>query len=213
MKNNAILSAARAYVGTQEWPGAQHNPVIVEFAAAAGAAWVQDDETPWCASFVGAVLAQVGLPNTGKLNARSYLDWGDRVQVPDAQPGDIVVFWRGARDGWQGHVGFLVGWDGDNPIVLGGNQGDAVSIKPYPRNRLLQVRRAKMPRKSPMQSTTVRASTVTAVAGGAGGVLAGVAKMEPMVQAVLAGGAVLIMLLSLYILRERLKAWAGKGQR
>ncbi len=213
MNNQAILSTAQAHIGLEEWPGARHNPEIVAFAAASGHAWVQDDETPWCASFVGAVLAQVGLPNTGKLNARSYLDWGEEVAEALAMPGDIVVFWRGTPDGWQGHVGFFAGWDGEDIMVLGGNQGDAVSVKSYSRERLLEVRRAKEPRTSPAQSTTIRAGTVTAIAGGAGGVIAGVSEMDPTVQIVLAAGGMLIVLMALYIMKERLKAWAGKGQR
>ena len=52
-----------------------------------------DDESPWCAAFVGAVLAECGLAGTGSLTARSYLKWG--------VPGDIAVLWRGARDGWE----------------------------------------------------------------------------------------------------------------
>jgi len=32
--------------------------------------------TAWCAAFVDATLAQAGKQGTGKLNARSYLDWG-----------------------------------------------------------------------------------------------------------------------------------------
>jgi len=33
---------------------------------------------------------------------------------------------------WQGHVGFLVGIDGNRIKVLGGNQRDAVTIASFP---------------------------------------------------------------------------------
>jgi uncharacterized protein (TIGR02594 family) len=140
--NSAILAAAGEYLGEKEWPGARHNPVIVGFFSASGAPNINDDETPWCAAFVGAVLAQIGLQGTGKLNARSYLDWGVEVHIRDVMPGDVVVFWRGQPNGWQGHVGFVVRIDGDRVIVRGGNQGNAVSDASYPLSQLLGFRRA-----------------------------------------------------------------------
>ena len=46
--------------------------------------------------------------------------------------GCIVVF---TRDG-GGHVGFVVGQDKVGSLmVLGGNQGDAVNVKAFPRSR------------------------------------------------------------------------------
>lgn len=140
--NPLILEAAGAYLGEKEWPGAKHNPVIAGFFAASDNAHVLDDETSWCAAFAGAVLAQIGLKGTGKLNARSYLDWGVPVEIRSAAPGDVVIFWRGNPTGWQGHVAFLVRFEGDKVIVRGGNQGDAVTDAPYPVSRILGIRRA-----------------------------------------------------------------------
>jgi uncharacterized protein (TIGR02594 family) len=140
--NQAILAAAGEHIGLTEWPGAKHNPAIVQMFADKGHDWVQDDETPWCAAFVGSVLASLGLPHTGKLNARSYLVWGSEVRMQDARPGDVVVLWRGSLTSWQGHVAFLVRFDGDRVILRGGNQGNAVSDAPYARDRILGIRRA-----------------------------------------------------------------------
>ena len=96
--------------------------------------------TAWCAAFVDATLKQSGGQGTGKLNARSYLDWGNPVDQP--QRGDIAVFSRGDPNGWQGHVGFFDGYAEDGSIrVLGGNQGDAVSIANYSPDSLLGFRR------------------------------------------------------------------------
>lgn len=139
--NKAILDAAGEYLGLKEWPGAKQNPRIVEMFEAAGHDDVNDDETAWCAAFVGSVLAQLGLPNTGKLNAQSYMAWGRKVEIQDALPGDIVVFWRGSPKGWQGHVAIFVRLEGDSVIVRGGNQGNAVSDAPYPVSRILGIRR------------------------------------------------------------------------
>lgn len=96
--------------------------------------------TAWCAAAVNSALEQGGSSGTGRLNARSFLDWGESVDEP--QPGDIAVFSRGDPNGWQGHVGFFDGYNEDGSIrVLGGNQGDAVSIASYPADRLLGFRR------------------------------------------------------------------------
>tara|TARA_B100001287_G_scaffold275819_1_gene284584 strand:- start:1685 stop:2185 length:501 start_codon:yes stop_codon:yes gene_type:complete len=107
--------------------------------------------TEWCAAFVNAVLADSGMTNLEDmkhpqpLTARSFLDWGEAVDLP--LPGDIVIFPRGT-EGWQGHVGFYVGWEQDEEgkvfwKILGGNQNDSVSIDLYPASKALGVRRYK----------------------------------------------------------------------
>ena len=131
---------AKEHLGTWEW-ATGHNPKIVQYFADVGHAWVKDDETAWCAAFVGAMLKKAGLPHTGKLNARSYLDWGVPVDLADAKPGDIVVFSRGDPKGWQGHVAFYVSHNSSVINVLGGNQNNQVNITPYSRSRLLGIRR------------------------------------------------------------------------
>ena len=139
---NNILEIAGRYIGETEIHGVQDNPKIrAMFKKSTGAE--QPDEVPWCAAFVGAVLADAGIKGTGKLNARSYLKWGEEVTKPE--PGDIVVFWRGKKSGWQGHVAFFVRMDGDKIMVVGGNQGDAVSLKGYSGARWLGYRRAPKP--------------------------------------------------------------------
>ena len=139
---SAVLATAGTYIGTTEIKGMQHNPKIVEMFAKCKNAGIKDDETPWCAAFVGAVLHDVGVDGTFRLNARSYLSWG--VSVVNPRPGDIVVFWRGKRDGWKGHVAFFVRNDGSgNVVVIGGNQDDSVSEKGYATSRVLGYRRAK----------------------------------------------------------------------
>lgn len=137
--NGVILEAAGGYLGTEEWPGAKHNPQVVGFFAASGNSGIKDDETPWCAAFVGAVLAQLGLPHTGKLNARSYAEWGDDVPMSKVRPGDVVVLTRGAPP--SGHVGFVVNILGDKVIIRGGNQGNKVSDVAFPLARVLCYRR------------------------------------------------------------------------
>lgn len=137
----AIFAQAGTFLGLEEYPGAKHNSVVVEFAHAIGHDYVRDDETPWCASFVGAVLASLGLPHTGKLTARSYEHWGREIPLQNAVPGDIVVLWRKSPDSWEGHVGFFAGMREGVVVIRGGNQGDRVTDAPFPLERVLSVRR------------------------------------------------------------------------
>lgn len=139
--NGAILEVAGQYLGEREFPGAKHSPVVVGFFEDVGHSWVKDDETAWCAAFVGSILAQVGLPHTGKLNARSYLDWGNDVAPRSVQPGDVCVLWRISPSSWQGHVAFVVRFEGDQVLLRGGNQGNRVSDAWYPVSRVLGYRR------------------------------------------------------------------------
>ena len=141
-RQKTAYALASEEVGMQEIKGPMHNAEIVQMFADVGHSWVKDDETAWCAAFVGAMLERAGLVSTRKLNARSYLDWGKEVELENAQPGDIVIFSRGDPNGWQGHVAFFVKDSGVFIEVLGGNQSDEVSVARYPKSRLLGVRRA-----------------------------------------------------------------------
>lgn len=136
-----VLLQALPYYGLKEIKGAEHNAQVVEFFHEIGHEWVQDDETAWCAAFVGAVLKRAGYEHTGKLNARSYLDIGWEPTVPE--PGDLVILWRNDPNSWQGHVGFWVNEDEQHVHLLGGNQSNQVNIAAYDRGRILGYRRLK----------------------------------------------------------------------
>jgi len=97
------------------------------------------DETPWCSAFVNWCMRMAGFPGTLQANARSWLEWGG-ISLDFPVYGSVVVLWRDKLAGSLGHVGFFVKlWD-DNLLLLGGNQNDAVSIRPYPRSRVLGMR-------------------------------------------------------------------------
>jgi len=76
--------------GTKEIVGSENNPRVLEYFRTTGNSWVQDDETAWCSAFVGYCLETAGITSTKKLNARSYLTWGEATEKPEL--GDIVVF-------------------------------------------------------------------------------------------------------------------------
>jgi uncharacterized protein (TIGR02594 family) len=135
------MTIARSYLGTRELKGPTDNPKIMEMYRTVGHDWVEHDEVAWCAAFVGHCLEKAGFSSTRKLNARSYLTWGEKVANPEqAQEGDIVVFTRGASAA-QGHVAFFLKAVGSQVEVLGGNQSDGVTIARYPKARLLGIRR------------------------------------------------------------------------
>lgn len=136
------MKRAHELIGTTEIKGNADNPVIMAMYREVGHDWVEHDEVAWCAAFVGAMLERSGIRSTRKLNARSYLEWGYRVEPDDAQEGDIAIFERG-NSSWQGHVAFVISISKTHVKVLGGNQMNAVNIKSYPRSKLLGIRRIK----------------------------------------------------------------------
>jgi uncharacterized protein (TIGR02594 family) len=126
----------------REVPGPGSNPRITLYYRTmdGAAAPTNDGEVPWCSYFVNFCCVQAGRHGTGKANARSWEAWGT-VVTGAPKPGDIAVFWRVSPTDGRGHVGFYVGEDGNDLLILGGNQGDRVSIAPRPKSQLLGFRR------------------------------------------------------------------------
>ena len=134
------LLTALNELGESEIPGHRHNPRIIQYNQATAHA-ARDDETAWCASFVNWCLEQCAIEGTGSTAARSFINWGEAIEEPS--PGCIVVLWRDSPSSWKGHVGFYIGPDKQNPaafMLLGGNQGNRVSIVSYPRRQILGFR-------------------------------------------------------------------------
>jgi uncharacterized protein (TIGR02594 family) len=99
----------------------------------------------WCSSFVCWVFEQHQIAHTRSKRARSYEIWGELADVVELWPGSVVVFPRG--DG--GHVGFALHASDRWVWVLGGNQGNAVSVQRWPRASLIT---ARWPKGWPMPS-------------------------------------------------------------
>lgn len=134
-----VMEIAKSQVGEKEIPGRKHNPDIVKYWKAVNNIKVSDDETPWCAAFVNWCLLEAGLPGTGKANARSFMKWGEPTSNP--QEGDIVVYWRVKKNGWQGHVGFFSHFEKNLIVTLGGNQSNEVRFSRYSKDKLLGFRK------------------------------------------------------------------------
>ena len=125
------INEARKFLGLKEIKGSEHAQEILDMWKAIKRGGIKDDETPWCAAFVGACLERVGIQSTRFESAKSYLGWGEKLDRPVL--GCVVVF---SRDG-GGHVGFVVGKSpSGNLLVLGGNQGDEVNIREFQLTRV-----------------------------------------------------------------------------
>ena len=123
------MLVAASEQGVRTAPPGQSNPRITAYHAGTNIAGY-DDKAAWCSSFVNWTLAQVGISGTGSALARSWLDWGQPLDAP--VPGCIVVLTRDNPTGWTGHVGFYLRTQGDQVLLLGGNQLDCVCENNYP---------------------------------------------------------------------------------
>jgi uncharacterized protein (TIGR02594 family) len=128
------LRVARAERGVRNFAAGSSNPRITEFHAGTSIHGY-DDKANWCSSFVHWTLARVGIAGTASALARSWLAWGEPLDEPRA--GCIAVLWREDPQGWKGHVGFFVRIDGDDVVLLGGNQLEAVREHRYPKAQVL----------------------------------------------------------------------------
>lgn len=129
------LSEARRDVGVRELPGKADSPVIQRWLRDLKAWWT-DDATPWCGVAVAHWMRRAGVePPKHWYRALAWADWGARLGRPAL--GAVVVYRRSGG----GHVGLVVGTDAAGRILtLGGNQGDAVSIAPFDRQRVVAYR-------------------------------------------------------------------------
>tara|TARA_R110000868_G_scaffold24557_2_gene96811 strand:+ start:329 stop:1348 length:1020 start_codon:yes stop_codon:yes gene_type:complete len=132
-----VYATALKEVGQKEIVGGKHNPRVLEYHKATTLK-ASSDEVAWCSSFVNWCMKQNGVKGTELANARSFLKWGKATTTP--QQGDVVVFWRGSKSGWQGHVAFVVSVSATHVKCLGGNQGNAVNMTNYPKSQVLGYR-------------------------------------------------------------------------
>lgn len=140
---NPFLLAQRFVGEVRELPGDQHHPFVQWSHMLCSLGSEQPDETPWCSSFVNAVCWMLRLPRSKSAAARSWLGIGQGVDLMAARPGfDVVVLKRGSNPA-AGHVGFYAGYDNATRTVeiLGGNQGNNVSIAKFKADDVLGVRR------------------------------------------------------------------------
>ena len=134
-----MVREAMALLGTLETQGTKSNPIIVNWAKETNTKeddWYNTDSIPWCGLFM-AVVAQRADWEVVKepLRAKAWEKFGK--QVNEAVLGDILVFSRSGG----GHVGLYVGESDKTYFVLGGNQGDKVSIVEIAKSRIYSINR------------------------------------------------------------------------
>ncbi len=133
----AWMEIAEGELGQAEVPGSGDNPRIREYHASASDGHEMADSVPWCSSFCGFVLQEAGITGTGNRMARSYLKWGTKLDTPKF--GCVVVLRRG-NDPNSGHVGFFHSRAKGRVFLLGGNQGDKVSVQGFPESQVIGYR-------------------------------------------------------------------------
>lgn len=128
-----LIEALNLY-GVKETIGNGDNPTIIGWAKELLLPEYNHDSIAWCGLFCAVVAKRAGkkVPEN-PLWARNWSAWGSKC-VPAL--GCVLVF---SRDG-GGHVGIYVGEDTDCYHVLGGNQGDSVSITRIRKGRLIAAR-------------------------------------------------------------------------
>lgn len=135
MSNPKWLQIALGELGTSEVRGGE-NPRIIEYHAHTSLK-ASEDEVPWCSSFANYCIDKSGLNGTKQALARSWLKWGEKIE--DYRRGAVIIFQRGNSQ-TLGHVAFVLRDLGDRVEVIGGNQGDCVSIASFPKNVVLGIR-------------------------------------------------------------------------
>lgn len=147
-----VGGASNSLKSSQEWidvaekeigvKRGSHTKRIIEYWSMFRMNGIKDEKVSWCSAFVGAMLESVGINTNSndksiyqkrtKDSSQYWLHW-DKGHAVDPCYGCIAVMTRSGG----GHVGFLIGEDGDNWVLLGGNQGSAVSIAKFPKSRFV----------------------------------------------------------------------------
>lgn len=127
------MKFANEQLGQKGIKGPGTNPEVGKFYAAVGLATNQDD-IAWCSAFANWCMKQAGVKGTGNALARSWMQWGKKLDTP--RYGCVCVFSRGG-DTVHGHVAFYLADAGDKIEVLGGNQSNSVRTQKYLKSTLL----------------------------------------------------------------------------
>ena len=158
-----VVQVAIPLIGTQEVVGRGSNRTILAWRDELNQAYgidpnaqkisgYSDDDIPWCGLFQAHVWFAAGKPVVeNPLWARNWAHAGEPVgeviggkmrwvQDRRASLGDALTFIRNGG----GHIGTYICEDATHYAVLGGNQGNRVSIMALEKSRCIAVRRPPM---------------------------------------------------------------------
>jgi len=121
-------------IGQTEIRGGENQRIIAYHATTTLKA--KEDEIPWCSSFVNWCIYQAGLIGTNSAAAKSWLNWGRAITVPEEGCICIVRQKKSGADASTGsasgyHVAFWLKEESNRVFLLGGNQGDQVKISSF----------------------------------------------------------------------------------
>jgi len=129
--------------GTAEVVGKGSNATIIGWRDELNQAGVKisgysDDDIPWCGLFAAIVVLRARAADEVVKEPLWALNWANfGAAEPQACLGDVLAFQRSGG----GHVGFYIAEDKTCYHVLGGNQGNRVSITRVEKARCKAVRR------------------------------------------------------------------------
>lgn len=130
------LAYGLSQIGLNETPGSADNKTIIDWAKEEGGDIAKEythDSIPWCALFANHILTKVGIKGTETLWALDFAGKWPSIKLDGPAVGAFAPMLRNGG----GHIICIVGRDQNGNIMgLGGNQSDAVNIKPFPVSRL-----------------------------------------------------------------------------
>jgi hypothetical protein len=128
------LKIARREVGKGEKGGDNKGADVMRYHAVTGA----PEGASWCASFVSYCFKEGNpgnMPYQATAGARETLKrfkdkgWTYLARVANPpEPGDIIVFWRGTKTGWMGHIGIVEAYEDGLVKTIEGNRGPFPSL-------------------------------------------------------------------------------------
>lgn len=132
------VEAGIKLLGIREDVGSKDNKTIIDWAKDLGGDIAKEythDVIPWCALFANHILTKVGLKGTETLWALDFAGKWPSIRLNGPAVGAFAPMKRTGG----GHITIIVGKDQHgNPMGLGGNQSDAVTIAPFAMSRLNQ---------------------------------------------------------------------------
>ena len=142
MSHQTLYELGQRFVGhVIERPGPDQDHPFIRWCHSLTTYGEAGDHVPWCSSFLNALCWLHGLPRTRSAAARSWLTVGQVITLEEAEPAyDVVILRRGSSP-TAGHVGLYSGREASRVYLLGGNQGDAVTVAPFLSSKVIGVRR------------------------------------------------------------------------
>lgn len=135
---NALqMAKAEMAAGAAEQGGDDRGPFCKKYLEVTGL----DEGNDWCAAFVSWCFKTGNpetMPYTPTAGARATLNvFRDNGWVYEATfanppvPGDIIVWWRGQKTGWRGHIGIVSGYSNGIVHTIEGNRTSRVENFSY----------------------------------------------------------------------------------